>query len=204
MYHLYDFKTSGNGFKVRLLLTQLGLPFQYHECDILKGASRTMDFLKMNPNGKIPVLITPEGKSLSESNAILCYLAEGTDFLPSDRWSKAEVLRWLFWEQYSHEPFIATSRFWMHLCNPDDFRDKIADRRQGGEHALGLMESHLKGRTFFVDETYTIADIALYAYTHVSHEGGFALDDYPAIRKWLALVASQPGYLGIYDPAGIQ
>jgi len=199
MYHLHDFASSGNGYKVRLLLTQLGHVYRYTQHNLLAGATHTRDFLEINPNGKIPVLITPEGKALSESNAILCFLAEGTAFMPDDSWERAQTLQWLFWEQYSHEPFIATSRFWMHLCDPTDFRDKLADRRPGGLKALKIMDDHLSRAAFFVADRYTIADIALYAYTHVAGEGGFSLDDYPNIENWLQRVRQQQGHITIND-----
>ncbi len=201
MHHLHDFLSSGNGYKVRLLLTQLNIPFRYHEHDVMQGATHTPDFLKMNPNGKIPVLVMPDNKILFESNAILTYLAEGTDFLPSDSWERALVMQWLFWEQYSHEPYIATSRFWTHLMNPDDFRDKLNEARPKGLKALNMMEDHLSANPFFVGGRYTIADIALYAYTHVSHEGGFSLEPFPAIRAWLGRVKEQPNHITIdYKP----
>ena len=195
MYQLYDYVTSGNGYKVALLLHQCHKPFRYIETDILAGASRTPEFLELNPNGKIPVLVTPEGHVLSESNAILLYLAEGTPLLPDDPLLRFEVHRWLFWEQYSHEPFIATSRFWLHLPNAEEFADKLAARRPGGLKALELMERHLDGRTFLVGDRYTVADISLYAYTHKAHEANFSLENYPAIRAWLDRVGAQPGHL---------
>ena len=203
MYRLYDFQTSGNGYKVRLMLNLLNLPFQYTEVNILEGKSHTPEFLAINPNGRIPVLITPEGETLIESNAILCYLAENTPFMPQDRLERARVMQWLFYEQYSHEPFIATSRFWL-FCSgtPEKFTDKVAEKREGGLKALALMDSHLAGKTYMAAETYTIADIALYAYTHVAHEGGFPLDDYPNIQKWLDRIAAHPRHIPITDTSG--
>jgi glutathione S-transferase len=192
MYQLYDFASSGNGYKVRLLLTQLELPFTYHECNILDGATRTPEFLALNPNGKIPLLITPDRKTLSESNAIICYLAEGTRFMPADAWERAQVLQWMFWEQYSHEPYIATSRFWKKYCDPAEVADKLAEAKPKGIAALDIMETHLEGLQWFVGETYTIADITLYAYTHTAEDGGFSLREYPNIRSWLARVKAQP------------
>ena len=203
MYKLYDFLSSGNGYKVRLTLTQSGIPYSYHEVNVLKGETREADFMAINPNGRIPVLVTPEGDVLTESNAIICYLAEGTELMPLDKLERARVMQWLFWEQYSHEPFIATSRFWMHLCDPDEFRDKLAERRPGGEFALRLMDKHLEDKQFLVADTYSVADIALYANTHVAHEGGFTLAPYPAVRAWLNRVAAQPDHLTIDDQGGV-
>lgn len=202
VYQLYDYHTSGNGYKVALLLHQLKLPFRYIETDILAGAAQTASFLALNPNAKIPVLVTPDEKVLSESNAILLYLAEGTSFLPQDRDLRFEVHRWLFWEQYSHEPYIATSRFWRHHPQADQFAAKIAERRPGGLKALALMEDHLANRTFLVGDDYSIADIALYAYTHKADEGGFALADYPAVRVWLERVAAVAGHITLAQKTG--
>ncbi len=195
MLRLYDYYDSGNGYKVRLLLAQLGIPYEYVETDIMAGASRTPEFLALNPNGRIPVLQLEDGTALAESNAILFYLAEGTPYLPSDRLERARVLQWLFFEQYSHEPNIAVARFLLRHTQPDDPRRGMLEQRQkGGAVALGVMERHLADRPFFAAGRYTIADIALYAYTHVADQGGFELGSYPAVRAWLARVESQPGY----------
>lgn len=196
MYKLYDFRPSGNGYKVRLLLTQLGIPFEYIEKDILKRETRTPEFLAINPNGRIPVLELEPGVYLSESNAILIYLSEGTPYLPADRLERAYVMQWLFFEQYSHEPYIATSRFLLHYANNvDQYRDVIAQKREPGYAALGVMERQLKDHPFLVGDCYTIADIALYAYTHVADEGGFDLSQFPAILAWIERVKSQPNYV---------
>ncbi len=193
---LHDYGDSGNGYKVRLLLAQLGLRYEYVEVDILAGESRTEAFLARNPNGKIPVLELDDGSCLAESNAILCYLAEGTPFLPEDRLERARVLQWLFFEQYSHEPFIATSRFWLrHAALTPWHHERLAEKREGGEAALAVMERRLAERPFLVADRYTIADIALYAYTHVAPEGGFPLDSHPSVRAWLERVAAQPGHV---------
>jgi glutathione S-transferase len=197
MFRLYDFLESGNGYKVRLLLRQLGVPFERIELDILAGATRTPEFLRRNPNGRIPVLELDNGTHLAESNAIQWYLAEGTPFLPDDRLARAEVLSWLFFEQYSHEPYIAVLRFWTHAGMLQRHRHAVGERRDRGYQALGVMETHLAQRRFFVAERYTIADIALYAYTHVAEEGGFELDGYPAVRAWLERVRAQPGHVPI-------
>ncbi|MBY0279901.1 glutathione S-transferase family protein [Candidatus Binatia bacterium] len=195
---LYDFLSSGNGYKVRLLLHQLGIPFERIEMDIVAGATRTPEFLAKNPNGRIPTLELPDGTFLAESNAILFYLADGTPLLPADRLPRAQVLQWMFFEQYSHEPNVATSRYWLHhLELTAERRAALAEKKRQGEAALQVMESHLATRTYFVGERYTIADIALYAYTHVADEGGFDLEPYPAVRAWLARVASQPGHVPI-------
>jgi glutathione S-transferase len=198
MLRLYDYLPSGNGYKVRLLLTQLGIPFERVELDILKGKTRTPEFLQKNLNGRIPVLEIAPGQFLAESNAIMFYLAEGTSFLPPDRWERAQVLQWLFFEQYNHEPNIATSRFWlMHGELTAERRAALPQKRTPGYAALDVMEKHLSGRSFFVGEHYSIADIALYAYTHVAHEGGFDLGRYPHIRAWLERVRTQPKHIPI-------
>jgi glutathione S-transferase len=195
LLRLHDFHDSGNGYKVRLLLGQLGIPYEYVEVDILKGTSRSPEFLAKNVNGKIPVLELEDGRCLSESNAILFYLAEGTPFLPAERWGKAEVMQWMFFEQYSHEPNIATSRFWLRHTEFDSHRRRrYAEKIKDGTAALQVMETHLARHTFFAAERYTIADIALFAYTHVADEGGFDLSPFAAIRQWLDRVRAQPGH----------
>jgi glutathione S-transferase len=197
---LYDFLPSGNGYKIRLLLSQIGMPFERVEVDILKGETRTPEFLSKNPAGKIPLLEIEPGKYLAESNAILIYLSEGTEFLPYDRFFRAQVLQWLFFEQNSHEPFIATSRFWISILGKGDrYKEAIEEKRQPGYAALNLMENHLKTRNFLVAERYTIADIALFAYTHVADEGGFDLTQFPAIQAWIERVKLQPGYISITE-----
>ena len=193
MVTLYDYLPSGNGYKVRLLLSQLGVRFRLVEKDIMKGETRTPDFLAINPNGRIPVLELEDGRRLAESDAILFYLAEGTRFLPEERLARAEVLQWMFFEQYSHEPYIAVARFWTHYLG----KAVDAEKTERGYQALDVMERHLRIRQFFVGERYTIADVALYAYTHVAHEGGFDLVAYPNVRAWLGRVASEPGHVAI-------
>jgi len=197
MLRLYDYLMSGNGYKVRLLLAQLGLPFERIELDIVKGETRTPEFLGKNPNGRIPVLELDDGTCLAESNAIMFYLAEGTPILPEGRLARAQVLQWLFFEQYSHEPNIATVRFWLHTEMTDERRALLPSKRAQGYAALQVMERHLSDHTFFVGERYTIADIALYAYTHVADEGGFDLTPYPAVNAWLARVRVQPRHIPI-------
>lgn len=196
--HLYDFLPSGHGYKIRLLLTQLGMPFERIELNILKGETRTPEFLSKNPNGKIPVLEIEPGKYLAESNAILVYLSEGTEFLPYDRFLRAQVLQWLCFEQYSHEPFIATSRFWISILGKtEEYSEAINQKREPGYAALNLMDKHLTSQSFFVGERYTIADIALFAYTHIADEGGFDLTQFPAIQAWTERVKTQPRYISI-------
>lgn len=198
MLRLYDYLPSGNGYKVRLLLAQRELPFELVELDIVKGETRTPEFLAKNPNGRIPLLEVEPGKYLAESNAILFYLADGTPYLPDDRWSRAQVLQWMCFEQYSHEPNIATVRFWVHYTElTPERRAAIEQKRPLGYAALDVMERHLATRPFFVADRYTIADVALYAYTHVADEGGFDLGRYPAIRAWLDRVRAEPRHVPI-------
>jgi len=197
--HLFDYLDSGNGYKVRLLLAQLGLDCRWTELDIDAGATRTPQFLKRNANGRIPTLELDDGTNLAESNAILWYLAEGTAFVPGDRLGRAQVLQWMFFEQYSHEPFVATPRYIVkHLPPEHARRAELPDRLAKGRAALAVMDEHLKSRRFFVAERYTIADIALYAYTHVADEGGHDLAPYAGVRSWLERVAAQPKHVGIY------
>jgi glutathione S-transferase len=191
---LYDSAISGNSYKVRLVAAQLGIPLEVVPVDILRGESRTPGFLRMNPNGRTPVL-DDDGFVLAESNAIIAYLARGSRLLPDDRRRWALVLQWLFFEQYSHEPYIATSRFWLLHRPAGPERDAaLAARREGGLAALRVMDGHLARHAYFVDE-YSIADVALFAYTHVSHEGGFPLDEFPSVRAWLDRVRAQPGFV---------
>jgi glutathione S-transferase len=197
---LHDNLSSGNGYKVRLLLAHLGLPFERIEYDIDRDETRTARFLEtLNPNGRIPVLETSTGNFLPESNAILFYLADGTPFLPEDRLERARVLQWMFFEQYSHEPNIATPRYWSAhgIEMIEERRLALVGKREQGYAALGVMERHLDGREFFVGDGCSIADTALYAYTHVAHEGGFDLAPFPAVRAWLERCASQPNHISI-------
>ena len=204
MLTLYDFGLSGNGYKVRLVLSLLGLPFRRIECDIMAGATRTPDFLALNGDGRIPVLVLEDGTALPESNAICWYLADGTDLVPGDRLGRAEVLRWQFFEQYSHEPNIAVLRFWRHLpALTATQQAQLTDKKARGEAALAVMERHLESRDWFVGRHLSLADIALYAYTHVAGEGGFDLARHPAIRAWLGRVAAVPGHVAIDDPIGL-
>jgi glutathione S-transferase len=194
--HLFDYLDSGNGYKVRLLLAQLGLKYEWTHVDIDAGATRTPEFLKRNPNGRIPTLELDDGTNLAESNAILWYLAEGSAYLPADRLGRAQTLQWMFFEQYSHEPYVATPRYIVkHLPKESPRRAELPDRLARGRAALAVMETHLAARRFFVAERYSIADIALYAYTHVAHEGGHDLAPYAKVSAWLARVAEQPRYV---------
>ncbi|WAL59360.1 glutathione S-transferase family protein [Thermocoleostomius sinensis] len=197
MYKLYDFLPSGNGYKVRLLLAQLGIAFERIEIDILQGESRTPEFLEKNPNGRIPVLELEPGVYLSESNAILVYLGQGTNFLPIDRLEYARVMQWMCFEQYSHEPYIATSRFWLQHNMANQYRKELLQKQAPGYAALGVMEQRLVNHPFLVADRYTLADIALYAYTHVADEGGFSLENFPGIRAWIDRVQAQPQHIPI-------
>jgi glutathione S-transferase len=197
MYRLYQMQDSGNCYKIRLLLSHLGIPCETIGVDILKGESRTNEFLALNPNGRVPLLAIDSVTWLPESNAILCFLAKSTRFLPDeDALAMARVMQWLFFEQYSHEPYIATSRFWRHILGqPDRYQEQLAERYDGGVSALQVMDHHLTDSAFFAGDTYTIADIALYAYTHVADQGGFDLAPYPAINNWLERITQQPGFI---------
>ncbi len=196
MVTVHGMKASGNCYKVQLLLEHLGQPFRWVEINSIAGQTRTAEFLVRNPNGKIPLLELEDGRLLPESNAILCYLAEGSPYLPADRWLRAQTLQWMFFEQYSHEPYIAVARFiskWLPADHPR--RADLPQLRERGYQALDVMEKHLAARDFFVDAGYSIADIALYAYTHEASIGGFDMDRYPGIRAWLDRVQSQPGFV---------
>jgi glutathione S-transferase len=198
---LHDYLPSGNGYKVRLLLTQLNIPFERIEYDIDRGETRTPAFLEnVNANGRVPALETEEGEFLPESNAILFYLSGGTPLLPDDPLGRTRALQWMFFEQYSHEPNIAVARAWLHVFDTEmteKRRTALEAKQKLGYDALGVMEKHLEGNDFFVGGRYSVADIALYAYTHVADEGGFDLEDLPAVCVWLERVSSQPGYIPI-------
>jgi glutathione S-transferase len=198
MQTLYDYLDSGNGYKIRLLLALLEQPYRWVELDIMKGETRTPEFLAKNPNGRIPALELDDGTCLAESDAILWYLAEGTPFLPAQRTERAQVLQWMFFEQYSHEPYVATPRFILkHLPADSPRRAELPKRLEQGRAALGVMERHLTGRRYFVGERYSIADMALYAYTHVAHEAQLDLTPFKEIRTWLDRVAGQPRHIPI-------
>ena len=203
MMTLYDYLDSGNGYKIRLLLAHLDKRYNWVEIDILANQTRTPAFLARNPNGRIPTLQLDEDTCLAESNAILWYLGEGTAFIPDDRLKRAQVLQWMFFEQYSHEPYVATPRFIVkHLPADSPRRAELPDRMTRGKAALAVMETQLARQPFFVGGSYSIADIALYAYTHVAHEAGFDLSPYPAVCAWLGRVAAQPGHVSLYQRPG--
>ena len=193
---VYGDSISGNCYKIQLLCSQLDIPYDWQEVDILKGDTRTDEFLAMNANGRIPLLALPDGRYLAESNAILLYLAADSPIAGKDRFARAKVLQWLFFEQYNHEPNIATSRFIIkYLGSPPDRQAALEEKRIAGYKALDVMEGHLKSEEFFVPNDYSLADIALYAYTHTADEGGFDLSGYPAIRAWLSRVEESPAYV---------
>jgi glutathione S-transferase len=193
---VYGMKASGNCYKLQLLLEQLGRPYRWVETDSVNGATRTPEFLAKNPNGKVPLLELADGRLLPESNAILCYLADGSALLPGEAWPRAQVLQWLFFEQYSHEPYVAVARFVARWLPPDHPRQAELPRlRERGHQALAVMERQLSKQPFLAEAGYSIADIALYAYTHEAPVGGISLDGYPAIRAWLARVEAQPGFV---------
>ncbi len=195
---LHDNLVSGNGYKVRLLLRLTGRAFDWQHYDTYAGETRTPAFLALNPNGKIPVLELGDGRVLAESDAILWYLATGTRFLPDDPWLQAQVLQWMFFEQYSHEPYVAVARSWLtHLPADDPRRAELPARQEKGREALALMERHLAAQPFFVADAYTVADIALFAYTHVAEEGGIELAPFPAIRDWVRRIEAEPGHVPI-------
>ena len=198
MHILYGSAISGNCWKPAFMLRQRGLPFRWVEVDILAGASRTPGFLAMNPNGRVPLLQLPDGRQLAESNAMLLHLGENTTWLPRDAYERAKVYEWLFFEQYTHEPAIATVRFWVAYLNQGEaWREKIAAAMVKGHAALRVMERQLAQSTFLVGQMPTLADIALYAYTHVAHEGGYDLESYPAVRGWLARFAALPDFVAM-------
>lgn len=197
---LYGMTGSGNCWKPAALMDQLGIDYEWIETDIVHGASRTPEFLARNPNGKVPLLELGPGQFLAESNAMLCYLAQGSALLPDERYAHAKVLEWLFFEQYSHEPYIATVRFWVKFLGKGaEWHDKIAAAREKGHAALGVMEGQLARTPFLAGHSYTIADIALYAYTHVANEGGYELERYPALSDWLKRLEQQPRFRPMRD-----
>ena len=195
---LYNSVVSGNCYKVRLLLAQLGLDYETQELSVVDRSNRTKVLAELNPGLRVPTLVLDDGRPLAESNAILWYFGDGTQYVPEDGYERARVLQWQFFEQYSHEPHIAVARFWKTYSNePERFERQKERLLAGGYAALDAMERGLDGRTFFVGERYSLADVSLYAYTHVAHEGGFELDAYPGIRAWLERVAAQPGHVTI-------
>jgi glutathione S-transferase len=195
---LYDSPVSGNCYKVRLLLAQLGIPYERRTMDVVDRSNRADVLGDLNPALRVPTLVLDDGRPLAESGAILWYLGEGTRFIPEDPYERAQVLQWMFFEQYDHEPAIAVVRFWLaYSGNAEKFADRVPERQAAGHRALAAMERHLQGREFLVGNGPTLADVALYAYTHVADEGGFDLGGYPAVREWLGRVAAQPGHVPI-------
>ncbi|MBL8299320.1 MAG: glutathione S-transferase family protein [Rhodanobacteraceae bacterium] len=198
MLTVYGMKLSGNCYKVQLLLEQLGRPYRWVEVNSAAGETRTPQYLAMNPNGKVPLLELEPGRWLAESNAILCFLAEGSPYWPQDAWLRAQVLQWLFFEQYSHEPYIAVARYicrWLPADHPR--RAELPRLRERGAQALAVMEQHLATQPFFAGASYTVADIALFAYTHAAADGGFELAAYPQVQAWLDRVRAQPGFVAL-------
>jgi glutathione S-transferase len=193
---LYDNPISGNCYKVRLLFSLLGIEYERREVDVVDRSDRAEVLGELNPGLRVPTLVLDDGRPLAESDAILVYFAEGTEFLPADRYARAQVLQWMFFEQYSHEPNIAVLRFWAEAGIEGEPRE-VAAKREGGYRALEAMEGHLAGREFLVGEGPTVADLALYAYTHVAEEGGFEMGRFAAIGAWLERVRALPGYVPI-------
>jgi glutathione S-transferase len=196
MLLLYDSAVSGNCYKVRLLLAQLGIPFERREVDVVDRSRRAELLGELNPGLRVPTLVLEDGRPLAESGAILWYFADGSAYLPDDPFERAKVLQWMFFEQYSHEPHLAVARFWLHVLGSAE-PDALAEKHRLGYLALDALERGLADAAFLVGGRYSIADIALYAYTHVAEEGGFELERYPAIRAWLGRVAAQPGHVAI-------
>ncbi|HXV77192.1 MAG TPA: glutathione S-transferase family protein [Candidatus Polarisedimenticolaceae bacterium] len=194
---LYDNPLSGNCYKVRLLLAQLGMRYERRELSVADRSNRSRVLGGLNPALRVPTLVLDDGRPLGESNAILWYLGQGTRYLPDDRYQRAQMLQWQFFEQYDHEPNVAVARFWLQHRAADLDPQALAAKQTAGYRALDAMERHLNDRRFLVGERYTLADISLYAYTHVAEEGGFELSRYPAIRAWLARVAAEPGHVAI-------
>jgi glutathione S-transferase len=199
MYRLFDFLPSGNGYKVRLVLKQLRIPYELVQVDIRNGASRTPEFLAMNPNGRIPLLEVPGRGFLSESHAIIAFLADGSHLIPSDRFERARMWQWLCFEQYHIEPNIGTARFWTSMLGKTraELGDKLLEKKKSGYAALDVLEESLRGRDYLAGDRYSLADIALFAYTHVAPEGGFDLAPYPNVRGWCERVKQQPDWAPI-------
>ena len=199
MFTLYSMQRSGNSYKARLALAHLGIPYRLVEIDILKGDSHTPEFLLKNPSGQVPLLEVMPGRYLAESNAILWYVAGGTPLAPEDRIDRAEALQWMFFEQHSLEPNLGAAYFWLTLIKGGRELQShaIEDWMEEGHRALGVMERHLSLHDYFAADRYTIADVALYAYTHVAHQCDFDMSAFPAVRAWLARVAAQPGHVAM-------
>jgi glutathione S-transferase len=199
MFTLYDYLPSGNGYKVRLTAKYLQISYRLIEMDIKQGATRTPEFLAKNQNGRIPLLEIPGRGFLAESHAIIAYLADGSALVPGDPWERAQMCQWMCFEQYNLEPNIGTARFWLTSLHrtPQGLGEKLSEKLVKGHEALAVLERGLHGKQFLVADRYSLADIALYAYTHVAPEGGLPLDDYPNIRAWVQRIASQPNWAPI-------
>ena len=200
MYRLHDNMSSGNAYKVRLLLSQLGIPFERIEYDIDRAETRTAEFLAKNPNGRVPLLEWEDGRVLPESNAIIWHLAEGSRLMPDGSWSRAEALSWMFFEQYSHEPYVAVARFYLAHAPKDELKKRehlVPEWHAKGNAALAVMEGHLNKRDWFAGARYSVGDIALFGYTHCAEEGGFDLGNYPAITRWIERVREQPAHISL-------
>jgi glutathione S-transferase len=195
---LYDSPVSGNCYKVRLLLAHLGIPYERRTMDVVDRSNRPEVLGGLNPSLRVPTLVLDDGRSLGESGAILWYFGEGTRFVPADPYERAQVLQWMFFEQYDLEPAIAVVRFWVaYSGRPEEFADRIPERMTAGRRVLSALDQHLEGRSYAVGDSISLADIALYGYTHVAEKGGFELEPYPAVRAWLDRVASEPGHVPI-------
>jgi len=193
---LYNSEVSGNCYKVRLLLAHLGLDYERQEVDVVDRSNRPDLLGGLNPALRVPTLVLDDGRALGESGAILWYFGEGTRFLPEDAYERAQVLQWMFFEQYEHEPALAVARFWLSYSGkPDEFADRLPGRQAAGRRVLAAMDGHLEGRSYLVGDSFTIADISLYAYTHLAEEGDFDLGQYPNVRAWIARVAAVPGHV---------
>lgn len=201
MYRLYDYLPSGNGYKVRLVLKRLRIPYEFVEIDIVNGGSRTPDFLARNPNGRIPLLEVPGKGHLPESHAIISFLADGSDLIPAAPFERARMWHWMCFEQYQLEPSIGTVRFWLHTLRKTraELGEKLIEKKKSGYAALDVLEEGLRDRKYLVDDRCSLADISLFAYTHVAQEGGFDLQPYPNVRRWCDRIASEPGWAPITD-----
>ncbi|MGI9308502.1 MAG: glutathione S-transferase family protein [Gammaproteobacteria bacterium] len=197
-FKIYGDGRSGNCYKLQLLCSEMRISYDWEEVDILAGDTRTAEFLSKNPNGRIPLLELPDGRHLAESNAILCYLADGSEFFGNDAWSRARILQWMFFEQYSHEPYIATSRFIIqYLGSPPDRLSDLQQKKAGGESALQVMDQQLQSSDYITGDRFNIADVALFAYTHVADEGGFDLSAYAGVLTWIERIRQRPGFIAM-------
>jgi glutathione S-transferase len=200
MYVLHQMQESGNCYKVRLTARQLGILLKLREYGMKDGSTRTPEFLAMNPNGRVPLLELGDGRFLAESGAIIHFLAEGSHLIPDTKWDRAQMLQWMFFEQYSHEPYVAVARYWLKLAPPEDLEARkhlVPEWHEKGNAALGVMETHLATHDWFAGNRCSLADIALYGYTHVAADGGFELPRYPAVLRWMKRVVEQPNHIAI-------